>query len=363
MSVLSLALLAGLVAYHVIRWLGFRPRQEVAVAESMAEPGWPSVSMIVPAWNAAASIGPFMSAFDDIAYPRKELVLCAGGEDGSYEIALVHARADVKVIRQDAGDGKQGALAKGFAVSFGDIIYLTDVDCLPDSASLARLVRPIVERQEAVVTGSCRPLASQYDVGAVTIHWATMRKAAGLEARHVDGLVGANAAVTRAALKAIGGFCFDAPTGTDYRLAQELFGHGYRIWFEPGSEIQTEFAWPLGNYVRQSARWLRNVVMFAERPRQDREYNRVVISLALPFVLLLLVAASLATRNPAGVVLTGAALLHGTLNRLRHAREMLPPEYFGRSLVSGSVINLLGTLGAGVYAAVTLLTPTLRRRW
>ncbi|HZJ09843.1 MAG TPA: hypothetical protein VFD39_09120, partial [Trueperaceae bacterium] len=104
-------------------------------------------------------------------------------------------------------------------------------------------------------------------------------------------------------------------------------------------------------------------VMFAERPRQDGEYYRAVISLGIPFALVLLVVFSMVIRHPAGVVLTGAALLHGTLNRLRYAREMLPRERFGWFLVSGSVINLLGTLGAGVYATVTLLTPTLRRQW
>jgi cellulose synthase/poly-beta-1,6-N-acetylglucosamine synthase-like glycosyltransferase len=350
------------VAYHVYQWYKAKPYQKPESVDLNLEQA-PIVSILVPAWNAAQDIAEFIDSFHALQYPNKELILCAGGSDGSLELARKKASSSILVLEQIKGEGKQKALAKSFARSHGEIIYLTDIDCRLDDESLARVLKPILDGKEAVVTGSSMPLVTQHTIGAVLIHWATVRKAAGLKPRYLDGVLGRNCAATRTAIKTINGFNFDAPTGTDYRMAQQLTKHGYKIWFEPTSEVQTEFAWPLGTYVRKRARWLRNVILYAERPRQLAELKGVVVNLAIPFALLFLFILSLILMHPLPAFLSALLILHGTLNRLRYVREMLPPRYLRLTLLPGSLENLFGTFAAGVYAATTLLSPKLRKQW
>lgn len=357
-----LVLLAVFLVLHAYLWLRARPYREAASPAEYTN-ATPKLSFLVPAWNAAADISEFVSAFHAVRYPDKELLLCAGGADRSLEIAQSYAGPQIRVLEQRAGEGKQGALMACFAASCGEIIYLTDIDCRPDTKSVLQVLEPILSGQEAVVTGSSVPLETQRSIAAVLAHWAVVRKAAGLKPRYIDGLLGRNCAVTREAVEAIGGFRYDALTGTDYRMAQELHRRGFRIWLEPRSEVQTAFAWPFGSYVRKRGRWLRNVILYAERPRQRTELRGAAIVLATPFGLLFLLASTALLQHPLPAFLALLLLLHGVLNRLRYAREALRSRYLRPALVFGSALNLLGTLAAGVYAAVTLLNPSLRKQW
>ena len=356
-------LLTALLAYHLWRWLRARPRQDAEAPLWFPDSDAPDVSFLVPAWNAADDIVGFIEAFLALRYPHKELILCVGGKDDGLKVAERFKGGNVKVLEQLPGEGKQRALAKSFAACRGSIIYLTDIDCRPDTGSVRKILEPIVSGKESVVTGTSYPLLEQHNVGAVLVHWAVERKAAGSQPRPIDGLLGRNCAVTREAVEAIGAFSYEVPTGTDYRMAQRLQAQGYRIWFEPASDVQTAFAWPIGVYMRKQARWLRNVILYAERPRQAAEYRGALIVLAAPYAFLLLFALSFALQSPFPAFVALLLLLHAILNRWHYVHETLAARYLRAAIVPGSVLNLFATLAAGVYASVTLLTPSLRKQW
>ena len=377
---LALCLVATvtLLGYHARRWRQTRPYQgalptpvakgerDAATTEKNTFSG-ATLSFLVPAWNAAPDLPGFVEAYRALEYPHKELVLCAGGGDGSLALAQTLAKTcvsgTIKVLEQRPGEGKQRALARSYAACVGSVIYLTDSDCRPDTVSVLQVVAPIFAGREDVVTGASAPLEAQYRIGAVITHWAAERKVAGTAPKAVDGVLGRNCALTRTAAEAIGRFCYDAPTGTDYRMAQRLRAAGYRIWFEPGSEIKTEYAWPLGSYIRKQARWLRNVVLYAERPRQAAEFRGALLTLALPFGLLLLLLLFLTTWSVLPATMLALLLLHGTLNRLHYVRETLSTRHLRPTVFWGGFLNLLAALAAGFYATLTLLTPALRRQW
>lgn len=354
---LSLLLFAS---YHLLRAWRLRPWRAVTPAPPTQE--GPLVSFLVPAWSASEDIPAFVEAYRALSIPHKELLLCVG-DHGSLELAERYAGGDLKVLEQHPEEGKQGALAKCFAASTGAVIYLTDIDCRLDDLSVARVLSPIVSGREAVVTGISKPLPTQCARAEVVVQWAVERKTAGPAPRYVDGVLGRNCALTREAAEAIGGFRYAAPTGTDYRMAQRLRGAGYHILLEPSSEVATEFPWPLSVHMRKQGRWLRNVVLYAERPRQRAEFRGVLLAIAIPYALLALVVLSLLLAHPLPLLLVLLVFAHGVLNRLHYAREVLVPPYAPRKLLWGSVINLVATLGAGLQASLTLLTPALRRQW
>ena len=124
-------------------------------------PALPPVSILVAAWNEAARIDGHIESFRALRYPRKELVLCAGGDDGTYERACRHAGPAVIVLRQEPGEGKQRALARAFAETRGEIIFLTDADCLLTDEAFERTLRPVAIGEEQAATGGLRPLDGQ----------------------------------------------------------------------------------------------------------------------------------------------------------------------------------------------------------
>lgn len=373
MIVLYLLVWAAFIAYHVraFRATKHEPRNWETV--TLPEGEHPKVSVLVPAWNARDDIPEFINAFQSVDYPDKELILCVGGSDEGLQTAQHFAVTDgapVQVLEQLPGEGKQGGLRKCFAESSGDIIFLTDIDCRMDSSSLNRVLEPILSGREQAVTGSSKPTAKQQEIDAVRVHWSLVRKAERLEPRYIKGVLGRNCAVTRAALEKIGGFNFDAPTGTDYRLGQELFRVGYKILLVPASEIETEYAWPLRSYIRKRGRWVRNVLLFAERPKQNAEYYNALsvalLPMAMALALLLSLLASLFLRPtiawfPAFMVLL--LFIHGALNRLRYAYETLGREQLSLATLTGAFINWSGQLAAGGYAFWTWVNPNLRKRW
>jgi glycosyltransferase involved in cell wall biosynthesis len=361
------------VAYHVWAFQTTKHKPRTWEAVSLPAGQKPKVSVLVPAWNAQHDIPAFVNAFQNVDYPHKELILCVGGNDDSLPTAQHFAVTDgapVRVLEQLPGEGKQGGLRKCFAESSGDIIYLTDIDCRMDSQSFNYVLTPILAGREQVVTGSSKPTPDQQTIDAVRIDWAVVRKVEGLQPRYVDGLLGRNCAVTRAALETINGFEFDAPTGTDYRLAQELCRAGHKILLLPASEIETEYAWPLRSYIRKHGRWVRNVLLFAERPRQRTEYYDALTAVLLPLAMIaaLLLSVILSFIFPTNVAWFPAFVVlllfvHGILNRLRYASETLGMPTLAAGTIFGALINWLGQLAMGLYGFWTWVNPNLRKRW
>jgi hypothetical protein len=68
-------------------------------------------------------------------------------------------------------------------------------------------------------------------------------------------------AIRRRALEQAGGFEAEVRTGVDYDLGKRLRQHGTRTRYEVDGSFPVEFHTQIGSYLRQQARWLRNVVI------------------------------------------------------------------------------------------------------
>jgi cellulose synthase/poly-beta-1,6-N-acetylglucosamine synthase-like glycosyltransferase len=262
--------LAG-VAWH--NWRLWQ-RDKALLAERVAPPprppldDWsdlPPVSVLVAAWNEADMIEDHIASFLALRYPCKELVLCAGGKDGTYEIARRHAGEGVVVLEQRAGEGKQWALARSFAESRGDVVFLTDADCILDDDAFERTIHPLGAGREQVCTGTSRPLAHQLRSPFVVSQAASQIYGSLRAPEYVPGLLGRNCAVRRDLLLRSRGLEAPAASGTDYVLAKELLRAGARIRHVPHSRVLTHYPTDPLSYVRQQRRWLRNVVLHGRR--------------------------------------------------------------------------------------------------
>ncbi len=280
-------------------------------------PETPLVSVLVAAWNEAANIERHIGSFLALRYPRKELALCAGGDDGTYEIACRYAGPTVKVLRQLPGEGKQRALARAFAETSGAIIFLTDADCLLADEPFERTLWPVATGGEQVATGGSRPFDEQLAAPFVFTQAASQLHAMSHEPRYVSGILGRNCAIQRALLVETMALDVPAPTGTDYVLAKTLLAAGARIRHVPGSLMPTEYPATARAYLRQQRRWLRNVALHGRRFGATDE-ARASLWASLVGLTMLLLPGLGALLSPWLLALWGALMGQAFFARLRY---------------------------------------------
>lgn len=109
-----------------------------------------AASIIVPAWNEAKIIRKTLRRITNITVTvPTEVILVAGGVDETYEICKEWTNASNKkfedrvCLLQDTGDGKMGALKKGFSACKGNYILLLDADTLVPNNWLERIMEEL----------------------------------------------------------------------------------------------------------------------------------------------------------------------------------------------------------------------------
>lgn len=344
-----LILLMAFFGYHTYRWFKAKPFQQVECALWQLPQDAPKVSFLVPAWNAAKDIPEFVNSYAALGYPNKELILCAGGMDGSLEIAKAFESKDTKVIEQRPGQGKQRGLQESFPFSRGAIIYLTDIDCRPTDTVIHNLLTPLIQGKAQVVTGASRPLDEQLNIPFVRVQWAVEQVSQLHQLSETTGILGRNAALSREAIKATHAFAEPAPSGTDYTLAKEVLKVGYRILFVPGSPMPSEYPAQIDIYIKKQARWIRNVFILGKKYGAANEVRAVLTTLMLPIALLGGLALWGVGIKVAGI-LSLLFILHAVFNRIHYLRYTgLKPQLIG------SVMHFIASQMAALKAGWQIL--------
>ncbi len=104
----------------------------------------PELSIIVPAFNEAARIGPTLArigAWAEGREPRPEiLVVDDGSSDATAAMVGMYAPAGVGLVRLERNRGKGAALRAGALVSRGSFVLLTDADLSTPIEEVDRLL-------------------------------------------------------------------------------------------------------------------------------------------------------------------------------------------------------------------------------
>jgi len=321
LAVLAAGMAASL-AMNAQRWRTDRALAErlrsVARGEPPALSATPRVSILVAAWNEAGGLERHLHSIQALPYPNIEYIVAAGGHDGTLETARQRTWPGCTVVEQRAGEGKQAALRRALAHTTGDIILLTDADCVLDGASFARLIAPIANGQEQVVTGDSVPLPEQRLGGGLAVfRWAADAYAFARMAQHVEGILGRNCALTRQALRRAGDLRADVGSGTDYHLAKSLRAAGIAIRHEPASTVATGYPTSAGQYIRQQRRWLRNLVLHGLHFGAFREAATSLVTSCIGLGMLLAPLAAILL-GPSVLALWALAVIHSAMAKLRY---------------------------------------------
>lgn len=312
----------------------------------------PTVSVLVPAWNEASHLPRLAQSFHALRYPHKELVLVAGGEDGSFSLAQSLAGQDVLVLEQTPGEGKQRALRKGLTLCSGEVIFLTDADCFLEDEPFERTLLPLLEG-EAVATGSRCPLSAQIRIPFIVYQWLLHEYGAWRNPPYLQGLEGRNAALHRHILDKLGGFQHPAPIGTDAALAARLAAAGIRIRYLPASRMQTEHPYQVSAYLRQQSRWQRNLLLHGS-PAQRRGYAAIYLARSLLALASLAGAFTLLCPFRLLTAAWGLLVIFGLTSRLRYlevGRRTLPATF---EILPPNPIQVIGFMAVEYLAWLRL---------
>lgn len=115
----------------------------------------PSVSVIVPAFDAAATIGDTLAALErqDVAVPYEVIVIDDGSADGTAELAE-RSPVVTAVLRQNR-EGAARARNRGAAAARADLLAFTDSDCVPEPGWLRTGLRALEDAD--LVQGAVEP--------------------------------------------------------------------------------------------------------------------------------------------------------------------------------------------------------------
>lgn len=212
------------------------------------------ISVIVPAYNAAQTIGDCVQALlrQSVERDRYEIVVV---DDGSTDATseLVAKYPSVRVIRQDNA-GPAVARNRGAQQARGDILLFTDADCVPAEDWIERMVAPFQSADGVVgVKGTYRSHQKALMARFVQLEYEDKyRRMARYE--HIDFVDTYSAGYRRGVFLENGGFDTSFPTASveDQEFSFRLARQGHRMVFVPDAYVyHLGHADTLSKYVRK----------------------------------------------------------------------------------------------------------------
>ena len=279
------------------------------------------LSVVVPVYNGAHTLGPCLHALLNASGPSPEIIVIDDGStDNSAEIAR---RAGARVIEQETNLGQGSARNAGVKLARGNIVVFVDADVVIHADALERIGQFFREQPDyAAVFGSydtvpaVRTLVSQYrNLLHHFVHQQGDREAE----TFWTGL----GAVRREAFEAVGGFADNYTPIEDVNLGLRMHDAGYRIALEPqvmGTHLKD---WTLRSMIAtdifdRALPWARMAFLRGEMTSQLNTSYRQRIAVACTVLGFVCLAASLLLPwllLPASVLFAAVIILNAALFR------------------------------------------------
>lgn len=229
----------------------------------------PSIAVIVPCWNEAATVAATCDSLLALDYPsdKLEVILVNDGSTDATAEAMNRfaTHPQVRIIHKENG-GKHTALNAGIALTSAEIIGCLDADSFVEPDALREIVPCFADTAVAAVTAAM----SVHKPGNILQHMQNAEYIFGITLRHsfasINGLYvtpGPFSFYRHATIKEIGGFRHGHQT-EDMEMALRIQQAGYKIENAPHARVYTKSPPTVSKLIKQRTRWtvgfLRNIL-------------------------------------------------------------------------------------------------------
>lgn len=269
----------------------------------------PLASVIVPAFDAAPTLGPCLAALlaqRDLEGALEIIVVDDGSTDGGAELARALAPR-VQLLRQ-VHQGAGAARNLGAAAARGPILLFTDADCRPAPDWAARMLEPFADPAVAGAKGFFT--SDQRSLLARVVQAEYEEKDARLLGGDRPAFADTASAAYRAAIfRAAGGFRPELGAVEDTELAFRLSAAGHRLATAPRATVAHRHPERLRDYARRKLRYGRwGAGAYLDHPARMADDSRTPWTLRLQLLLAPALLAALALRPWYGAAGRPAAL-------------------------------------------------------
>lgn len=237
-----------------------------------------SVSIIIPAWNEAKTFKATLEALLHINYDVRlcEVIVVAGGDDNTYEIAqdvaeVMHVFSRYVVLLQKA-EGKNAAIQQGIKEAKNGTIVLLDADTIANEQWLKHMVAPIEQGTCDLTIANPEPLKRTWVSQYYMINKAYL----------LDSIVtysGNSMAFKADIVEDRLEYFFDRKVmvGVDYLFAKRFMSQGLKVVFARDASVVTHTPSCLKYFVLTELRWLTARINIDGVRYRDLAANAVVI--------------------------------------------------------------------------------------
>lgn len=274
-TVLFVLLALVVVRAYLSALLSFRSEEDPPPKPDDAE--WPTVSVLVPAYNEASVLPETMESMFDLDYPADKLefvyVCEVDSHDATLEIARSFAERDdrFKIVERDAETGgKAAACNDGLEACTGELVVSIDADHVLEPGSVKRAARWFVDDESlGCVKGRCIGVNQRESLLALLakVERDSIEKG-DIYAREVmNGFTffgGGQGIFRREVFERLGDFDENVLT-EDSEFSVRLHRAGYRLRIDPGVRSFEENPATLKDWWAQRKRWARGWMQVAVR--------------------------------------------------------------------------------------------------
>lgn len=258
----------------------------------------PVVNIIIPAWKEEEIFRECLNSIIKLTYPKLKIIVNAGGSEKTLEIARSFEKYENFIILHQKGGANRPSLGKIKAINeclsyiSEGIIYFLDADSYINDEIILRMIFPIINNNENLVSGGVRPLKNQENLNLVKYLFfnrnANFRfKFTRYPKRTV--FAGQNTCLKFEVIKAIRKFSEDKKYATDLSMAEDIYSKGFRSYRLNGyhHRVYVEFPSKFSELYRQTTIWTENRLLRYYTRRRTLKIIKILLMFLIAIYILI----------------------------------------------------------------------------
>jgi len=231
----------------------------------------PFVSIIVPARDEEKNIRNCILSIEKSKYPIDKFEIIAVNDRSSDKTLVIIEELAAKLknlkfvnietdSQKDNLRGKPGAIQAGINIAKGEIILMTDADCLVNELWIETMVTEYADKSVGLVASFTNILGEKIFDKIQAVEWAYLHTlaSAGVGLKQPLGCYGNNLSVRKSDYEAVGGYKNISFSVTeDLALLQAIHNSGRKVRYliHKDSDVDTYPCYTIKEYIKQRHRW------------------------------------------------------------------------------------------------------------